>query len=173
MAATWIARAAALLGFVAWALKAFSMAAAGGAGKSPLEDPFWTAGLILEGIACATLGVVLVGQRKPQIKFLGALVGLAAGAGVIAITQVLLDQVLPTSWGWFQNEAGLLVGALIILAVSLSVHGVRRRTLRRQREREIVAAKEQAVQDERRSQAEGVHDGDTVEQPETPGETTA
>ena len=111
---------------VCWTLKAVAIGTAGGLGRSPLEGPFFLAGL-----ACAVATGLLAGAsyavgRGPAWKALGAVLGLVAGSVVGLLEARAVEALAPAHPSWAWEEAQLWVLCLTLLAVTgLRVHRAR------------------------------------------------
>ena len=121
-----VARTAAIAAVVIWTAKALAIWAAGGLDESPLESPLFVLGLVAFLVASAALGIVVVGAMASWLRAVVAVGCVVVALLVISLFDTLSGAVLPDSTGWVQEEAGLWVAALLLLAVVLAVTGRRR-----------------------------------------------
>jgi len=125
---TRIALFTALLAAALWSLKAFFIGLAGGLDKSPLEGPFFLAGLAAFVIATVAIGVALTRGRPTWLR---ALAGVAAPV-VGFLAAMALDALVGTfetagegrHWVW--TEFNLWVAAAVAVALAVTA---RRREL--------------------------------------------
>lgn len=159
MALSWIARALAGLTLVAWLLQDFAIAAAGGPGESGLEDPLFRIGLVTYLLGAVVLSQVLTGTRPGDQRLMAAVSAIGVAVAAALLLGPALADLLPG--GWFADRVGYLVAAMVLLALTMSTHALRRRS--RERAREISrerAASEQSERDETERLAEPGEDGD-------------
>jgi hypothetical protein len=115
-----VARGAAIAAAVFWGVKALVIWAAGGLDESPLESPLFVLGLLATVAACVALGVAVARGRSVGVRVAGGVLGVVAGVGVALLSDALADVVLPSSAGWVEEEAGLWLGAAVVLGAVLA-----------------------------------------------------
>jgi hypothetical protein len=114
---------------VAWTAKAFAIAAAGGLGRSPLEGPFFLAGLASAVAAAAVSGIALVRRRRLLVRVLGAVAALVGLSLLGTLAQVAVTAAQPAHPGWVWGELNLWVVAVALVVLNLGVLRPRRRTV--------------------------------------------
>jgi hypothetical protein len=70
--------------------------------------------------ACVALGVAVARGRSVGVRVAGGVLGVVAGVGVALLSDALADVVLPSSAGWVEEEAGLWLGAAVVLGAVLA-----------------------------------------------------
>jgi hypothetical protein len=103
----------------AWTAKAFAIAAAGGLGRSPLEGPFFLAGLALAVVATAVSGAALVRRRRLLVRVVGAVAELVGVSLLATLAQLVVTAAQPAHPGWVWGELNLWVIAVVLVGVNL------------------------------------------------------
>ena len=122
--ALWAATAAAIL----WAAKATAIAAAGGLDKSPLEGPFFLAGLASFVVAVVALGVAATAGARTWVRVLAGVGAFAVGFATTVVVDTAVRAVNPERPGrhWVWTEVNLWVVAAVVLAIAVSLNRSRR-----------------------------------------------
>jgi hypothetical protein len=104
-----------------WGAKTLAIGLAGGNDKSPLEGPFYLAGLAAFAVATVALGVALTRGRRVWLRALAGLGTLVSGFAVAAAVDatVGLFQDAGTQRHWVWVEFNLWVIAALTLALAL------------------------------------------------------
>ena len=121
MTASRVALSAASATAVVWALKALAIWAAGGLGKTSLEDVGWAAGTLLFLVSWAALGAAVAAGRATWLRIVAAVIGVVLGLALFMLLDGSADA-LPQSAGWVREEAGLWAVALVTLAAAWWQH---------------------------------------------------
>ena len=114
-----IAVIAAALSVVLWALKAVAIGIAGGLDESPLEGPLFLLGLLAFVTAFVAGGVALMASRSTVMKIAAGIAGAVVAIVLVVVFTSVMVELLPSSIGWPEEEAGLWLASLFALALML------------------------------------------------------
>lgn len=104
---------------MAWIAKAVAIGAAGGLGRSPLEDPLFFLGFGAQLVASIALALALTAAR-PLVVRIGAIVGGAVVVfGFVTAVNSVIQRVQPIDASWVWGEINLWVVAVLMLGLAL------------------------------------------------------